>query len=329
MVNTLNHKSKFKIIKKFALLFLILIFTFLIFSPIYAQTASNAAAAKTLKNIGFIQDNIWFSKDPFFEGDKIRIYTAVFNGSKYDFKGVVEFFNNGKSIGKSSFALTSGAFQALWMDWTAEGGEKRIYANITSAKISLPGGVEEAVILENVKTGEMETFVDKDSDGDGIGDKNDPKDDRIKEEKKEEKSAQSVDAADSKAQVALTSGGNVFAKLPDSQEAASVIRQSVSKLNNFLYEQKKKAEAQKEELQKKLGEEKSLLSFEFLGKKNNEYKNTEPEENKDFLRFYLLALSALIFSLEYKVIVYLLGIYIAYRILKFFVRKIFYRHVDN
>ena len=138
-----------------------LCFWFLIFNFSFSH-----AQTKTLKNIGFIQDNIWYSKDPFFEGDKIRIYTTVFNGSQYDFKGTLEFFAGGKSVGKSSFSLISGAFQVLWADWTAEGGNKKIYANIVEAKISLPGGMEEVVILENAKTGEIETFVDLDSDKD-------------------------------------------------------------------------------------------------------------------------------------------------------------------
>src|SRR3989344_3108550 len=139
----------------------------------YAQT-------KILKNIGFIQDNIWYSKDPFFEDDKIRIYTTVFNGSQYDFKGTLEFWAGGKSIGKSSFSLISGAFQVLWADWVAEGGNKKIYANITEAKISLAGGTEETVVLENSKTGEIEVFVDLDTDKDGIGNKVDTDDDNYK-----------------------------------------------------------------------------------------------------------------------------------------------------
>ena len=291
--------------------------------PVYAQT-------KTLKNIGFIQDNIWYSKDPFFEGDKIRIYTAVFNGSRYDFKGTLEFFVNpdeagrgagGKSVGKSSFSLISGAFQVLWADWVAEKGNKKIYANITEAKISLPGGLEETVILENAKTGEIETFVDKDSDKDGTGDKNDPKDDGVPEQKQTESKALEKSLTNS----TQSDGGGTVSKLPDSKEVASAAKQSASIINGFLAEQKEKAEARKAEIQKKLSENESLFEFDFgnLTEKNSE------GENKNLLKLYALALSALIFSLEYKVIIYLFGIYIAYCVLKFAVKKMFFRHVDN
>ncbi|MEK7502916.1 MAG: hypothetical protein AAB556_00540 [Patescibacteria group bacterium] len=109
---------------------------FLCFILFFASLSAHAQI-KTLKNIGFIQDNIWYSKDPFFEGNKIRVYTAVLNASQYDFKGTLEFFvypdgtgrAGGKSIGKSSFSLVSGGFQVLWADWTAESGSKKIYAS--------------------------------------------------------------------------------------------------------------------------------------------------------------------------------------------------------
>ena len=305
---------------------------FLVFTLFFAVSLAHAQT-KTLKNIGFIQDNIWFSKDPFFEGDKVRIYTAVLNSSQYDFKGTLEFYAGGKSLGKSDFSLVSGGFQVLWADWVAEVGSKKIFASISGAKISLPGGVEEAVVLENVKTGEKETFVDKDSDGDGVGDKNDPKDDRIKEKPKEEAKPEvrpiEPNASGANTQ-ASTGGGSSTSFVPSSKETASAIQGVVSNLNTFLDQQKEKAENKKDELQKKLGEGESLFEFEFLGKQKNSAEDKIPKENKDLFRIYLLALSALIFSLEYKVIIYLLGIYIAYRVLKFFLKKLFWgRGVDK
>lgn len=324
-----NQKHKLKIKNADAFLIFGLCFLFLIFSFSFSF-----AQTKTLKNIGFVQNNIWYSKDPFFEMDKIRIYTAVFNGSQYDFRGSLEFFvyPNGtgrvseKSIGKSSFSLISGAFQVLWVDWVAEGGNKKIYANITEAKISLPGGAEETVVLENSKTGEIEIFIDKDSDKDGIGDKNDPKDDRIK--------ANISQILQSSSQGSETKSVSAASFLPSSKEAANLIQGSVLAINTFLNQKKEKAENKKEELQKKLREGESLFEFNFdnfIGKNDNDVEKfgDEQKENKNLLKLYLLALSALVFSLEYKVIIYLLGILIAYRILKFFLKKLFFWHVDK
>lgn len=303
-------------------------------------TALAVAQTKTLKNIGFIQDNIWYSRDPFFESDKIRIYTNVFNGSQYDFKGTLEFFIGGKSLNKSNFSLISGAFQVFWADWTAESGGKKIYAKITEAKISLPGGVEEAVTLENAKTGEIETFVDKDTDKDGVGDKNDPKDDRIKEEKKETKEIkQKTSEVSDLPKSSSLNGGSISSLVPSSKEAVSLVQESVSNLNNFLDQQKKKAIAKKEELQKKLGEGESVFEFVRQVANGNLFGGKEAltevgvaapfdndaAKNKNLLKLYILALSSLIFSIEYKAIIYLFGIYIAYRILKFFFKKLFFR----
>lgn len=295
-----------------------------VFSFAYAQT-------KTLKNIGFVQDNIWYSKDPFFESDKIRIYTTVFNGSQYDFRGILEFFVGGKSVGKSNFSLVSGAFQVLWADWVAESGSKKVYANITDAKISLPGGAEESVILENAKTGEIETFVDKDTDKDGIPNQLDKDDDNDNiSDAEEAKNGTNPLVPNMAPKAALLKEKAEVKKepesaiIPEAKEVADSARGAIASMNNFLDAQKEKAEAKKEELQKKLGENESLFEFNFGGDTQK-----EGEDNKNLLKLYALALSAAIFSLKYKVIVYLLGIYIAYRFLKFFMKKIFFRRVDN
>lgn len=314
----LNIKNKKNILFIFGLSFLFFIFNF---SFSYAQV-------KTLKNIGFVQENIWYSKDPFFDGDKIRIYTAVLNASKYDFKGILEFTVAGKSIGKSNFSLVSGAFQVLWADWVAESGNKKIYASITEAKISLPGGVEESVILENSKTGEIETFVDKDTDKDGIPNQLDKDDDGDNVSDSEEAQKGTNPLVQN---VAATTTAEKKSKelekqtIPELAEVGESAKGAIAVVNNFLDEQKEKAEIKKEEIQKKLGQEESLLKFNFLTKKNEVTQKNVSGENKDLLKLYALALSAVIFSLEYKVLIYLFGIYIVYRILKLFIKKLFFR----
>lgn len=311
---------------------------FLVFALFFAFFSTHAQV-KTLKNIGFIQNNIWYSKDLFFEGDKVRIYTMIFNGSSYDFRGSLEFFASGKSIGKSNFSLVNGAFQVLWTDWIAEGGNKKVYANIVESRISLPGGVEEVVVLENAKTGEVEIFVDKDTDKDGVGDKVDIDDDNDN----------ILDAEETKKGTNplvknTISTSAVFQKIeektdkkiiPEPKEIAESAQGIIASVNEFLDEQKEKVKTKKEKLKKKLEEGESLFEFDFgnfFGKKEERKEGIVDEkkkENKNFLKLYLLGLSALIFSLEYKAIIYLLGIYLAYRVLKFFIKRIFFRHVDN
>src|SRR3989338_5661631 len=43
-------------------------------------------------NAGFVPGNIWYSLDPFLEGDKIKIYTLIFNPDPRELSGTVIFF---------------------------------------------------------------------------------------------------------------------------------------------------------------------------------------------------------------------------------------------
>ncbi len=118
------------------------------------------ASETVLSNTGFIKSGLWYSKDPFFDGDNIRIYTIVFNGSEYDLKGEVFFEDNGKVICKGSFASTVGRTQEIWCDWKATKGEHKITARIVNPKISPIGEALRSVILDNYISGVSERVVD-------------------------------------------------------------------------------------------------------------------------------------------------------------------------
>lgn len=136
------------------------------------------AAPQPIKNVGFVPANIWFSKDPFFDGEKVRIYTIIFNGSSYDLEGAVEFLDNGVLIGKTNFSLSSGGrVRDVWVDWEATGGKHAITARIVGATASSTGGVKSSVVLDNTETGKSERYVDMDTDGDAVGNTEDLDDD--------------------------------------------------------------------------------------------------------------------------------------------------------
>lgn len=120
------------------------------------------AQAKTFSSLGFAQNGIWYSTDKFLEGEKIKIYSAVFNSSAYDLLGVVEFFDNGVSIGKSGFYVGGeGKIKEAGIDWTAVKGQHKISAKIKDAKIRRTDGQEEAITLENNQTGVSDIFVEE------------------------------------------------------------------------------------------------------------------------------------------------------------------------
>ncbi|MFH1188651.1 MAG: hypothetical protein V1652_02270 [bacterium] len=123
--------------------------------------------------IGFIPGNLWYSKEPFFAEEEIRIYSAVFNGGEATVSGTVEFFDNGVTISEAVFPLLAkGSTAVVSVGWKAAAGSHRI-----SAKIVALSGAEMSVDSLNNETGERTIFVDRDTDKDKIGDEIDTDDD--------------------------------------------------------------------------------------------------------------------------------------------------------
>ncbi len=131
---------------------------------------SPARAQAAAENVGFIPSNIWYSKEPFFDGDKIRIYTVIYNSSGQDIAGTVAFYDNGTEIGTTNFSIAQGRVQDLWIDWTAAVGPHTISASIKNATTQLPSGEKVAVTVANAQAGGREQVVEKDTDRDGISD---------------------------------------------------------------------------------------------------------------------------------------------------------------
>lgn len=153
-------------------------FFFFLGAAILMAALFGSAEAQSLENVGFVPGNVWFSKVPFFAGDKIRIYTVVFNGSGSDLSGTLEFYDNANLLGKSDFSMAVGNdVRNIWLDWTATKGNHRISAKITDAKISRAGEEPQSIVLKNSEAQTKSVFMDSDTDKDGIGDAVDTDDD--------------------------------------------------------------------------------------------------------------------------------------------------------
>lgn len=131
------------------------------------------ATATTVENFGFIPSNIWYSKEPFFDGEKIRIYTVIYNSSTQDITGTVIFSDNNAEIGTTDFSIAQGRVQDLWVDWTATAGTHTISALIRNTVTQLPSGEKVAVTVANASAGGREQVVEKDTDRDGVADSKD------------------------------------------------------------------------------------------------------------------------------------------------------------
>lgn len=121
----------------------IILFLILSLFPIYRTHAENSSA-------GFVSANIWYSKDPFSEGDKIKIYTFIFNPDKRELSGAVVFFNKTVFLGKKNFVVPGNGANEIYIDWTATVGDHEIFGKIESAKFLISAGkYEEVYIVEN------------------------------------------------------------------------------------------------------------------------------------------------------------------------------------
>lgn len=124
------------------------------------------------QNAGFVPGDIWYSKDPFEEGDKIKIYTVLFNPDIRDFTGTVRFFDKNTLLGKKNFKIPPKQIKDISIDWTVTVGKHEIYAEIQNAEYISTSGKTEKITLSATKTEESERTVSKkivakESEGEG------------------------------------------------------------------------------------------------------------------------------------------------------------------
>ncbi len=127
-------------------------------------------------NAGFV-NGLWYSKTPFFAGEEIRIYTVIQNQSGFDITGTVKFFSNDSLLGQSDFSIVNGRLIEKWADWKTTYGKHNVSVEISNTK-KIEIGKEPEVINLEARTSITETYeVDLDTDGDGLGNKDDLDDD--------------------------------------------------------------------------------------------------------------------------------------------------------
>jgi hypothetical protein len=128
---------------RFKYLIVNIVFIGLVFLPNFSY------AVETLQNTGLVPSNIWYSKDPFYAGDKVRIYSVIFSGSSKDLRGRVNFYDNNKLLCTSEFASIALRISEVWCDWSVDEGKHSISIKITNPRASVPGETEESVILSS------------------------------------------------------------------------------------------------------------------------------------------------------------------------------------
>jgi len=121
--------------------------------------------AKT--DLSISDSDITFSKSEIFSGDTVRIYARVFNAGDNDVLGHVVFLNGNKKIADPQIvSLKPNTYDDVFIDWKPTAGTYNIEAKIMEVNPKDDN-------LGNNETTKTNVFVDKDTDGDNIGDNED------------------------------------------------------------------------------------------------------------------------------------------------------------
>lgn len=286
------------------------------------------------QSAGFLSDNIWYSKDPFFAGDKVRIYSAIFNSTEWDIVGKVGFYDNQKLIGNSEFFVErNGNLAKTWIDWQVSEGEHKISAKIQEAQVTTPEFENNSLDFLKINTSESVRSAYLDTDSDGIPNKDDSDNDNDRVSDEGEKRL----GTDSK----KYNTPEEFAKAREEQQKISDSN-SVNAVNDLIYlaseELRKKAadkgsgifekkiqelEVRREEVKLKSKKQDNLellrLILGGIFAKNDEEEIKSPEFVKDlpiFNRVYSAVLGIAIWSLKNRIIFYILGLLVVYKIIR-------------
>ena len=112
-------------------------------------------------NTGFVPGNIWYSEDPFEEGDKVKIYTFIFNPDARELSGTVIFFDKTVLLGKKDFIIPGKTANDVSTDWTVTAGSHSIFGKIENAKFLISKGKYEEVYLTENETEKSSRTVSK------------------------------------------------------------------------------------------------------------------------------------------------------------------------
>jgi len=126
-------------------------------------------------NAGII-NGVWFSKLPFFTGDKIVIYTAFQNQSGKELNGTIEFVHNESVIGSKPFTAKAGEFITRSINWTTTYGDHTFKVRIKEL-VDDKGVAVSPVAKTDTEVQSQIFFGDNDTDGDDTGDEVDTDDD--------------------------------------------------------------------------------------------------------------------------------------------------------
>ncbi len=133
--------------------------TIFLFTLIFMLPVGNVLAQSN--NTGFVSGNIWYSKEPLEEGEKVKIYTFIFNPNSRELSGTVIFFDKTVLLGKKDFVVPPRDALDVSIDWTVTAGSHAIFGRIDNARFFVSKGVYEKADLAEDETDKNSQTVSK------------------------------------------------------------------------------------------------------------------------------------------------------------------------
>ncbi len=290
--------------------FLFFISVYIIFGTINFVNAATTAT-------GFIPGQIWYSKDPFVEGDTIKIYTAIWNNSTSPMSAKVEFYDKNVILGTRNILIAPSNLEDVYVSWKVTAGDHLISAKIISPSITT-NGKKELISVSNNMTEQDKRFVSvlvKTADGNA---------------------ATSTDVIKSQVDKATATISDI---IPESISTSA--NESVSAIDSFRADTFNQISQAKTDTEKKIDELKKQESVNIENSKNitpvnDDNKNKQGEivdkkipvdsaTEKPIAYIKLFLLSVLSFIFGSKLVFYITLALLAFFILRFIYRKIRYR----
>jgi len=296
--------------KNILIIVLVLFFTFTAF----------VSASVDINNVGFVNSSLWFDREPFFSGEKVRMYTTIANSSSSDFEGVVEFYEGKTLLNKDSVKLErNGDFQVVWADWTPKEGNYEISVKISNVKLTALGGESQSVEYDKEPV-IVSRFIDTDTDGDLLGNKEDLDDDNdgIKDNEDENPLISDIKVNDNletdsvrenindKSTDLLLKIGEIASST--TPKIASAIEGAFSEIEEFRIQQSDNVDKKIKQVKQKIAEDNVGSDEISIGE--------EKKKNDPFNQLQLLALTTAGYTLSHKIAFYIVGIFILYLIFK-------------
>jgi len=128
---------------------------------------------------GVPKDTLWFSEDPIFVGDRITIFTIVYNSTPYRLSGSMELRDGTTTIGKKEFSVPSGGgAQIISFPWEVTQGEHLFAAVIVDSELRKEGEggivIPSDTYIQDTATVAKARVAEIDANDNGIPDRNEP-----------------------------------------------------------------------------------------------------------------------------------------------------------